>query len=164
MHTPDVTATNRPALTDHQARLALLLAARAAGVKVAWDEKARFLDTGALCEAKPGALRLRPRRAGSAVDIAAEAHELAHAIGGGFEGREGAVETFCSAERRLAYLTGGLAALAVVVDQHRIDCVSGAEEADMADQPRRAARYGRLAAEHDARLARVRRALAPVAI
>jgi hypothetical protein len=116
------------ALTAHQARVELLLAARRLGVGYEWSDatsdttERRFNCAGSLCH-RAGKLVLRPRRNGGC-EVANLRHELAHAATDGADGTaEGTNPEFYRLETRLALRVGGLAGALEVVENHRADAM-----------------------------------------
>ncbi len=161
---PNPMTSHRPALTAHQARLALLCYAREHRITIKRTTLGRASDktfsaVGALC-AGPGVLRLACRDempAGRRVDPETLMHELAHALtDGGVDSWEGADASFCRVERHLARMVGGLAELARTVARHAEDAAGNYDPHSQRSYDR-GQRWSR---RHAARLARVRAALA----
>jgi hypothetical protein len=147
------------ALTPHQARLELLLAARRLLGGYEWSTRdshtsdARFNCDGALCHRK-GKLVLRPRREGGC-DLAGLRHELTHAATDGGEQdapAEGVSPAFYRLETRLAGRVGGLEGALEVVENHRADAMETYDP----HSDRAYARALRYQARHKRRAARIR--------
>lgn len=159
-HSPGVTTTNRAPLTDHQARLALLLIARREGIKIVRCDRRctdiNFNARYAVCSRR-GVLTLATGESRDRSDVDTLRHELVHALtDGGVDSWEGVDAAFSRWDRRLAFMVGGLAGLEVAVARH-------VEDACEAYDPQSDASYARgrrWAARHKARLERVRSARA----
>lgn len=147
-------------MTAHQARLALLLVARREGVEIRRHDRLctdmTFQARYALCTGRRR-LTLATGESRNRASVDTLRHELAHALtDGGVDSWEGVDPEFCKWDRRLAYMVGGLPALETEVARHVSDCHEAYDPHSDASY----ARGRRWAALHQARLERVRAAMA----